>query len=811
MADPLRLQVLLNAIDQVSGPFQRIVGGSNALRTALQSTQQAMSGLKRQSASVQGYTQLQQELGKLTAQIGQAKAAAAQHTDTLSALRQQQAELAGKTKAARQIIKAQSRELAQTTHPTDHLTHAYQQQKAALEALETQYHTVSNARRNARAQQREEEKTAQRLGQQHERVSSKLQQLEQQYQRSGVDTAQLADHQRTLQQRILATNQRFDEQRRSLERLTAIQAKARHFDAIGRSASMAGAGMSFVGHRAFALAMTPVERYAQQETAFTQLQAALMGANGKVAPEFAQINALASDLGNLLPGTTSDFINLMTVLSKQGISAQTILHGTGRAAAYLAVQLRMPVEEAGEFTAKMQDATRSTEGEMLRLADQMQRLSYMGMDRPDMLGFFGKASPGLSILRMKGLDAVKALAPLAYMTNQSAMEGGAAGNATRKILQSMMKTNKVDLVNDALQALHLKIHLNFTDGHGEFGGIDQMYRQLEKLKTLNTETRLGVLKKIFGDDAETLQTLTIMIDKGAAGYRDAQQRLAGQASLEQRVTKELGTLANLWDAASGTFVNGLASIGKAMAPDIVHIIQLLNTASQSFSNWADQHPRLAAGLGKLAIGVTVIGTALGGFLLTGGVAAMALGQIVKGAGLLVTVFEVLGPIIAAVNLPLVAIGATIVGVAALIWRYWQPIKELFSSLWTVFSGLFQGVVRMGSQIGTAVSGVLSGAFDQFKALLGLGGSPSLAPQPRLPVAETLPPFPGRLSGSGNGGGFGLANATPASASQYTINIHPAPGSDPHAIARAVSTELDRRQRSQAASRRARLGDLEYAP
>ena len=410
------------------------------------------------------------------------------------------------------------------------------------------------------------------------------------------------------------------------------------------------------------------------------------------------------------------------------------------------------------------------------------------------------------------------------------MEGGAAGNATRKILQSMMKTNKVDLVNEALQALHLKIHLNFTDGHGEFGGIDNMYRQLEKLKTLTTETRLGVLKKIFGDDAETLQTLTIMIDKGAAGYRDAQQRLAGQASLEQRVTKELGTLANLWDAASGTFVNGLASIGQAMAPDIVNIIHLLNTASQSFSNWADAHPRLAAGLGKLAIGVTVIGTALGGFLLTGGVASMALGQIVKGAGLLVTVFEVLGPVIAAVNLPLLAIGGAIVGVAALIWRYWEPIKDFFSGLWTVLSsqfsqwparllnigselmsGLLQGIVSMGSHIGTAVSAVLSGAFDQFKAVLGLGDTTSLAALPRLSRVETTPPLPGRLNGPNDPSSPLGATTAPIGTSNYTINIHASPGTDPHAIARAVSTELDRRERSQAAARRSRLGDLEYAP
>jgi hypothetical protein len=53
----------------------------------------------------------------------------------------------------------------------------------------------------------------------------------------------------------------------------------------------------------------------------------MMGPGGKVAPEFEKINRLAVALGDKLPGTTADFQNMMTMLRRQGMSAQVILGG----------------------------------------------------------------------------------------------------------------------------------------------------------------------------------------------------------------------------------------------------------------------------------------------------------------------------------------------------------------------------------------------------------------------------------------------------------------------------------------------------
>jgi TP901 family phage tail tape measure protein len=68
---------------------------------------------------------------------------------------------------------------------------------------------------------------------------------------------------------------------------------------------------------------------------------------------------------------------MMAKLVQQGISYKAILGGVGQAAGYLAVQLKMPFEDAAEFAAKMQDATKTSEKDMLSLMDTIQRSYYL--------------------------------------------------------------------------------------------------------------------------------------------------------------------------------------------------------------------------------------------------------------------------------------------------------------------------------------------------------------------------------------------------------------------------------------------------
>lgn len=431
--------------------------------------------------------------------------------------------------------------------------------------------------------------------------------------------------------------------------LSKMQKKIRGFKRQAEEASQGGLALG--GGLAAGLTLS-LKSYADQENAATGLKVAMMDANGEVGKSFQDINKLAIGLGNQLPGTTADFQNMMQMLVRQGIPAENILGGVGKATAYLAVQLKKTPEAAAEFAAKMQDATGTASEDMMGLFDTIQKAFYLGVDDTNMLSFFTKTSSVLKMVNKDGLQAAQSLAPISVMMDQMGMNGESAGNALRKVIQSGLSVKKIRDVNKIMARQKLGVQLDFTDGKGSFGGLDNMFRQLAKLRKLTDVKRTGVLKAIFGDDAETLQVVNALIDKGKDGYDQTQQKMNKQASLNKRVQAQLGTLSNLWEAMTGTATNGLAAIGGAFSGDAKNITQWLGELGEKFTKFADENPRvirgvvgLAAGLAILKLGLMGVGGAISivSRIMSMTPIGMIATAIALAAGLIITNWDVVGP------------------------------------------------------------------------------------------------------------------------------------------------------------------------
>lgn len=129
-------------------------------------------------------------------------------------------------------------------------------------------------------------------------------------------------------------NQQLAEQERRLRdvgerqrKLNAIRAKADKMRDVRNNLAGNGAGMMAAGVTTGATLLAPIRAYSESENAANQLAGSMMGPGGKVAPEFMKLNKLAIALGDRLPGTTADFQNMMTMLRRQGMSAQVIWAG----------------------------------------------------------------------------------------------------------------------------------------------------------------------------------------------------------------------------------------------------------------------------------------------------------------------------------------------------------------------------------------------------------------------------------------------------------------------------------------------------
>lgn len=442
-------------------------------------------------------------------------------------------------------------------------------------------------------------------------------------------------------------------------------------------------GMAMAGGLAAGLTGSLVA-FAKQEDAATGLKVAMMDASGAVGSDFEKINKLAIGLGNKLPGTTADFQNMMQMLVRQGIPAQNILSGVGEASAYLAVQLKKTPEAAAEFAAKMQDATGTASEDMMGLFDTIQKAFYLGVDDTNMLSFFSKTSSILKMVSKDGLTAARALAPISVMMDQMGMEGEASGNALRKVFQAGFDGKKMKAANRLLS--RKGIQLDFTDGKGEFGGLDNLFKQLNKLQSLTTKQKTTIIKQIFGDDAETLQVLNALIDKGKTGYDQIQEKMGKQADLNRRVNAQLSTLSNIWESLTGTAVNGLAAIGGAFAGDAKRLVSWLGDISERFTEFADKNPKVIRGAFGIAAGF--VGMKLG--LLGINFALGILGQGLK-----------LSPM--GVFLRLAALG---IGLLISDWDKFGPVVE---RVWTKIDGLTESLGGMNGII-TGIGGVMAGAF-----------------------------------------------------------------------------------------------------
>lgn len=630
------LNIILKATDKASGQFDRISKAASGLSGRLKQTEQEQIRLNKAINDTKRLEKYRQNLSETNKK--------------LSENRNRQRELLAEMKKSGGATQAQSREMKKLA----------QQAKILEQTQERQLKSTGRLAKEMKA--------------------------------AGTSTVNLAQNQKTLAEQMEKTNKKFAAQQKWAN-------AGRKLDDINSKAIMASGVAAAHAYGAKRLLEKPITAYAQSETASVDLRAAMMTSDGSVSAEYEKINSLATRLGDKLPGTTADFKNLMTMLMRQGVSAQTILGGTGEAAAMLSVQLKKAPDAAAEMTAKLQDATRASEKEMLAIIDQVQRLYYTGVEDGNILGAFSKMSPALDTLKIKGEAAMKQMGPLVGMLDQAGLSGESAGNAMRKVFTRMMDTAKI-----AKATKGSGIDLDFTNGKGEFGGFDKMYAQLEKLKNLTTEKRLGILQKIFGDDAETLQALNTMIEKGKTGYEEFAKKMEAQASLNQRVNEQLGTLTNLWDAASGTFTNFLATMGESVAPELKSLTQWIADVNSKLSTWAAQNPTAAAAIMKLialfAVGATVISSlglavhgitgVMGGFMTIirfagGGVGTLIgwigrLGMVLVSFGLKAAMFLVTNPF-----------GWAILAVAALValYVYWDKVKAALIAGWEWIKQVFR--------------------------------------------------------------------------------------------------------------------------
>lgn len=511
----------------------------------------------------------------------------------------------------------------------------------------------------------------------------------------------------------------------------------------------AGTAANLAGHRMMEAMRGPVQAFAEAEDAATRLQTVMMDAAGQVPPTFERVNALATELGNKLPGTTRDFQQMMTVLKEMGVTDEAILGGLGKSAAYLAVALQMPYDEAARFAARLAEASGVAEQDMLRFLDVIARTRNLGVQTGEMEYAFARAAGKLKELGVQGLAASEELAPLYAMLIRTGLSGEVVGTGFAAVLTGLQRlvydtSQHMTTAREILRQYH--ITLDVIDRQtGQLKGPRQLVTELEKLRALPAELRFKVLQAIFGA-GQDVQMVATLIDQGVAGYQKIASQMAAQASLTTKVEAQLQTLKAVWDAASGTWENVLAKFASLIAPALKRALDAFGRFSEWLFDVLDRYPMVGQMVGiTLAFGGALV-TAAGAVAIMAGTAIKAIGPLSKvaqwlgvtralaAAGTFLRIAQEiansgaplkalgwhLGQIAGQAKASALAVGgglkeallgagravvwlgraviANPVGLALslgalLVYRYWQPITGFFAGLWHGLSQGLAGVTR----------------------------------------------------------------------------------------------------------------------
>lgn len=429
------------------------------------------------------------------------------------------------------------------------------------------------------------------LTQTRSREQQRLDQLRQRLRAAGIDTRNLASAEARLRSEAERTTNTMNRQSAELRRLAEQERRNRERRERGLSmsanASMAGYVSLNAAQRGARLLGAPVREYMGQEQASTDLKVTMMRADGSFGA-FEELNKQAKQLGNVLPGTTQDFINLAKAMKEQGVKDEVLTGGGLKAAAELAVLMNMGQEEGGTFTARMIEAHGLNPDDLNKAADMTQRAYFaFGLKKEDMGEAMKYYAPNVNALKLTGEDNYRKLLAIQGMAARQGLEGSMFGTNFSMMLSKlgegpkaleMAKKGMKGEARDVLKKAGVKF--NFYNKDGTLKDIESIVKELEKFdvvrKKLGDEEALLAMRQMFGEQGG--RVAKILAQQGVEGLTQALADMDGQADKTMRITEKTSTLSAAFEQLEGVATLLSGTLGETLRESLLW----LSTSLQGF-------------------------------------------------------------------------------------------------------------------------------------------------------------------------------------------------------------------------------------
>ncbi len=666
MSNNLRLEVLLKAVDQATRPLKSIQTASKALTADIRDTQKGLRDLNGQAAKIDGFRKTSAQL----AVTGQSLEKAKREAEALAT------------------------QFKNTERPTRAQAQVLESAKRAAEGLQVKYNSLTES---VKRQQRE-------LG------------------AAGINTRNLANDERGLKTRISETTAQLNRQREALAKVSAQQAHLNRVKERYKSgkelagnmaaAGAAGVGIATAGTMAGVKLLMPGYDFAQKNS---ELQAVL-GVD-KQSPEMQALRKQARQLGDNTAASADDAASAQIIIAKGGGDAAAIAAMTP-VTLNLSLANKKTMEENAQLLMGTKAAFQLSNDAAAHIGDVLS--TTMNKTTADFQGLSDSLSYLAPVAKNAGVSLEQAAAITGTLHDNN-IRGSMAGTGGAAVITRLQApTGKA---YDALKELGVKT----SDSKGNTRPLFTILKEMQasfKRNNLGTSQKAEYVKTIFGEEA--MKSASVLMAAAASGKLD---KLTATIKDSDGKTEELVKV--MQDNLGGDFKE-FQSAYEAVGTDLYDqqdssLRQLTQTATRyvlKLDDWIKDNKELAETIGIIAGGALALIGIIGGIGLVAWPVVMGINAIIAAAGVLGTVFTVVGSAIAtalgAITWPIVAVGAAIVAGALLIRKYWEPISAFFSGVIEGIMSAFAPVGEMLAPLAPIFDGLgekLRGVWQWFKDLI----------------------------------------------------------------------------------------------
>lgn len=624
----LKLEVLFNAVDKVSGPMKTIIGGSKSMAAAFRKTNSELKDMEAQQRKITGFRQL-------AAQSEKTGQALAKNKQTITELKQ-----------------------ALKINPEA------QETVTALARAEAAHKRLITVQKSQRAE---------------------LTGMAQEFNKAGISMDRINSEESELKNKIHLTTMELNKQKEALGKHEEAQKKYQQMQIrMGKANELAKKGLMIAGAGAAALSV-PVKIAIDYESAMADVAKVVDGLKdeaGKITPAYTAMSNQIIEMTTRLPMAAKDIAAIVAAGAQSGIAKNELI-GFAESAVKMGVAFDITADQAGQSMAEMRAAFKMTQPQVIALADQ---INYLGNTSPNKADKIMEVVQRIGALGEVGGFASSSIAAMA--ASLTSVEPDVAATGIKNIILALTKGESATKGQvEAFEKLKLKstdVAKNMQkDAEGTVGTV------LKAIQKLPKEEQVAITNNLFGSEAlpivmqysQGLETLTKNLNAVSSAKVYA-------GSMEAEYAARAATTANNIQLAKNQMAAMGIMIGNVLLPGVNAMIGSFNGVMSSVQKWAQANPGLSSGLVKIAVAAIAIVAGLS--LLSMGLITIFGPMMMVARGFGVVALAAKGMSMALLTNPITWIVLAIAGAALLIYKNWAPISAFFTGIWTTIKTAFSG-------------------------------------------------------------------------------------------------------------------------